>query len=198
MAAAADVDILLLAAGAARRFGTAKQLAQVEGMAMVRHCATAALATGARVTVVTGAHADAVTASLAGLPLHLVHNGDWPRGIGSSIACGVRAVLAATAGPNGLLLHLADLPAVAEGDLLRLVQAWRAAPDRLVVAGFGTSLGPPCLFPPRLFSLLASLDGDRGARDLVVAEGSAAIVVPVAGAAADVDTPQDLAALESR
>lgn len=198
MGAATDVDILLLAAGAGARFGAVKQLAPIAGVAMVRHCAAVALATGARVTVVTGAHADAVTSSLAGLPLETVHNEHWQRGIGASIACGVRALLAGTTAPAAVLLHLADLPAVGQGDLLRLVETWRAAPERLVVAGFGPALGPPCLFPPRLFAALARLDGDRGARELVLAEGGAAIVVPVAGAGHDVDTAQDLADLGAR
>lgn len=189
--------IVLLAAGGGRRFGASKQLAEFDGMPLARRCASAALATGASVSVVTGADGDAVRASLAGLPLALVHNPDWARGIGCSLACGVRALLAGRPPPPSILLHLADLPAVAAADLDRIIQAWHAAPDRVVVAGFAAGTGPPVLFPPRLFAALADLDGDRGARDLVLAEGGAAIVVPVAGAAWDIDTPDDLARFAS-
>jgi molybdenum cofactor cytidylyltransferase len=195
MAGRALPDILLLAAGAGLRFGSAKQLAAIDGVAMVRHCALAALATGAAVTVITGAHCGSVAASLAGLPLARVHHPDWRRGIGSSIACGMRALQARRPTPCALLLHLADLPVVSTLDLDRMIAAWRAAPDRVVAAGFGAGTGPPVLFPPRLFAALATLDGDRGARDLVAAEAGAAILVPIAGAARDIDTPADLAAL---
>jgi molybdenum cofactor cytidylyltransferase len=188
--------IVLLAAGEGSRFGGAKQLAAVDGTAMARRCALAALATDAPVTVVTGACGEAVAASLAGLPLAVVYNPDWRRGIGRSIACGVRAVQQQSPAAPALLLHLADLPAVTSADLDRLIAAWRAAPDRVVVAAFGSASGPPALFPRRLFAALASLDGDRGARELVAAEGASVVRVPVAGAGFDVDTPSDLAALD--
>lgn len=198
MADRAQPHILLLAAGGSRRFGSPKQLAAIGAVAMVRQCALAALATGAAVNVVIGAHAEAVSACLAGLPLALVHNPDWVGGIGGSIACGVRALLARPQAPDAIVLHLADLPAVTGADLDRIIDAGRTAPDRVVVAGFGAASGPPVLFPPRLFAALSALDGDRGARDLVAAEGAAAIVVPVAGAARDIDTPADLAAATLR
>lgn len=194
MADLGQAEILLLAAGGSRRFGGAKQLARIDGVPMVRHCALAALATGAPLTVVTGASAGAVAESLAGLALSLVHNRHWRRGIGSSIACGVRALLARQPAPAAVLLHLADLPDVTATDLDRLLARGRDAPSSVIVAGFAGGTGPPCLFPPRLAAALAGLDGDRGARELVAAQGEAVIVVPVAGAGRDVDTPADLPA----
>jgi molybdenum cofactor cytidylyltransferase len=95
-------------------------------------------------------------------------------------------------------LHLADLPEVTGANLVRIIEAGRAAPDRVVLAGFAGASGPPGLFPARLFAALAALGGDRGARALVAAEGASVVVVPVAGAAGDVDTPADLAALALR
>jgi len=57
----APIGAVLLAAGEASRFGTAKQLLVIDGEPMARRMALAALAAGlSPVIVVTGAHHDHV------------------------------------------------------------------------------------------------------------------------------------------
>lgn len=63
---------LLLAAGAARRYGAAKLVEPLpDGTPLVRHAALALLTVCRTVHVVIGGHRDAVTAALAGLPVRL-------------------------------------------------------------------------------------------------------------------------------
>ena len=78
---------LLLAAGAARRYGRAKQIEPLaDGTALVRHAALAALAVCEELRVVVGAHREAVIAALAGLPVTIIEHEDWAQGMGASIA----------------------------------------------------------------------------------------------------------------
>lgn len=182
---------LLLAAGAARRYGRAKQVETLaDGRPLVRHAALAALAVCSEVRVVIGAHRDLVTAALAGLPVTIVEHEDWARGIGASIACGARSLIAdGIAAP--LLLCLADQPRVDAGALKRLLAAAEGRPDSIVVADYGVGRGPPCLFPPRLFAELAVLDGDEGARSLLKAHAAEVLTVSLPEGADDIDTPDD-------
>jgi len=182
---------LLLAAGAARRYGRAKQVETLaDGTALVRHAALAALAVCSEVRVVIGAHRAAVTAALADLPVEIIEHSDWARGMGASIACGVRALIAdGITAP--LLLCLADQPRVDAGVLKRLLAPAASQPESIVVSDYGVGRGPPCLFPPRLFAELAALDGDEGARSLLKAHAAEVITVSLPEGADDIDTPDD-------
>lgn len=185
--------IMVMAAGAATRFGSAKQLARLpNGCTLVRHAALTALETGLPVQMVIGAHGELVRAELVGLDLAIVEASEWWRGIGRSIAQGVEALLAKRAAPSGLLLTLADLPQVTSFDLRRLADLHRQSPDRLLVSGFGDNRGPPCLFSVDCLPALAALDGDDGARAVVKAQAARVTAVPLAAAGLDIDRPDDL------
>jgi len=179
---------VLLAAGSASRYGSAKQLLPIDGEPMVRRATLAALQIGARLLVVTGAHAAAVEAALAGLPLELLHNPDWEQGMGGSIGCAFRHI--GQSSPASLVL-LADQPQVGAGELQRLVDAGQRMPGRIIAANHGALLGPPCLFPQRWYPELAALSGPQGARGLLQKHAAEVEPLPLPQAAADIDTPED-------
>ena len=186
----ADLDVVLLAAGNASRFGSAKQRVLIGGVPMVRRAAQAALATGAGVSVITGAYADEVAQELAGLPLTLLHNTAWQQGMGSSIACGFRHLIDAPVSAAAMVC-LADQPLVGAAELQRLISVHHTAPERIVAADHGTTLGAPCLFPRRYYAELAALAGAQGARRLLDIHAQHVTAVAMPEAAVDVDTPLD-------
>jgi len=55
-----SIGVLILAAGAAQRFGSAKLVVPLNGMPLVRRAALAALGASAHVIVVTGAHRESI------------------------------------------------------------------------------------------------------------------------------------------
>jgi len=85
---------LLLAAGASRRLGAPKQLILDEtGEPMVRRVARDLLAAGCSpILVIVGASADAVIDALHGVNVEVALNPEFADGMGTSIACGVRAL----------------------------------------------------------------------------------------------------------
>jgi molybdenum cofactor cytidylyltransferase len=182
---------VLLAAGSASRFGSPKQLADVEGSTLVRRAAQAALDCGAELVVVTGAHAEAVGAALAGLPVRLAHNVFWNLGMGESIARGFRELQRQLAPPTAALLCLVDQPLVGAEQLRRLVEKHRAEPRRIVVSDHGEVVGPPCLFPAEYYDALSRLSGAGGARSVLQRHRDAVVTVAVPEAALDVDRPED-------
>jgi molybdenum cofactor cytidylyltransferase len=93
---------------------------------------------------------------------------------------------------------LADQAAVTAEDLKRLITAWHRQPEYVAAARYGVTTGVPAIFPRSIFSDLSSLRGDIGARVLLQRNPDRVIRVPMASAAIDIDTPEDLLALESQ
>ena len=186
-----NVVAVVLAAGEARRFGSPKQVARLEGQALVRIAAQTALCAGLVTHVVTGAHARLVSECLNGLAVSTSHNANWVDGLGASIAHGVSAL--ADPLPQGVLLMLADQPGVGLGALKRLLAAFARQPDRIIASDAGAFVGSPCVFPASLFGALRGLRGDQGARSVLRANQERIVTVAMPEAAGDVDTPADLA-----
>lgn len=184
------LHIVLLAAGNSSRYGGLKQRALVDGVSMLRRAAQAALATGASVLAVTGAHEPEIAAELAGLPLRLVHNANWEQGMGGSVGCAFRQLADSTTA-SAAIICMADQPLVGSTQLQRLIDAHASAPGKIIAANHGAALGPPCLFPQRYFAELAQLSGPKGARPVLERHADQVDSVPMPEAAMDIDTPED-------
>jgi CTP:molybdopterin cytidylyltransferase MocA len=191
--APAHHGVVVLAAGAATRFGSRKQLAQLAGESLVHRAARLALATGpADAVIVLGADAEAVWASVRDLAVRRVDCPDWRDGMGASLRAGVAALPAECA---GALIVLCDQPALEGEHLERLCAAWRAEPQRTVASAYAGRLGVPALLPRAWFKDLAQATGDRGARELLAQRHAAVVAVANEALALDIDTPSDRAHL---
>jgi molybdenum cofactor cytidylyltransferase len=185
---------MVLAAGASRRFGSAKQLAIFRGQPLVTHAIRLAEAiAGNRSLLVAGNRWPLVAAACAPLAGYLVVNPDFAEGLGSSIAAGVSAVAGSAA---GILLLMADQPLVDAGHLRDMIAAWSKNPQCIVATEFDGIAGPPVLFPASVFPELRALQGDSGARGVLQANASRVIRVYCPAAATDIDVPADLEAID--
>jgi molybdenum cofactor cytidylyltransferase len=194
-AAARTLGAILLAAGSSSRLGQAKQLIELDGEPLVRRQARLLLALEpACVVVVTGCAAAEVTRALADLPVTCVHNADWKDGMGTSLACGVRAMPERA---RGALLLLADLWRIDADDLQAMVDRWAGQPQQAVTACWGDASGPPAIFPRQVFVRLARLRGESGARQILKHFKGGLTRLEVPHAAFDLDTPGDLTGFRS-
>ena len=186
---------MVLAAGAASRFGSAKQLVRIAGRPLLHNTVSRAVdVTGAATIVVLGAYATELAPLLRHTPATVVVNRSWREGIGSSIRIGV-GHLPATC--DGVMIVLADQAAVTAEDLRRLVSAWKRQPEYVAAALYSGSIGVPAIFPRSRFSELADLRGDIGARNLLQRNPDRLVRVPMQSAALDIDTPEDLLSLDA-
>jgi CTP:molybdopterin cytidylyltransferase MocA len=164
------VGAVVLAAGAATRFGAPKQgLLLAEVLSRVR-----ASEPVGEVVVVTGAHeleADA----------RVVHCPDWELGGGASLRCGLRALPPETA---AAVVVLADGPDLAPAAIDRVVAAWRDRAGEVVAASYGGVRGHPVVLGRAVWDDVP----DEGARALEP------VLVPCddLGPPGDVDRPEDL------
>lgn len=186
---------VVLAAGAATRFGDSKQLALFRGVPLVRHAVRAAESVcGANVIVVAGSNWEQVLAACAPQKGFFVVNERFADGMSTSI---VRGVGALPDSARGVLLVLADQPLITDRDLGALIDAWRRQPDVIVCSRFGDTFSPPAVFPRRCFDELAELRGDQGARPVIERHRGSVVAVELDHAAFDVDTPDDLEGLSA-
>jgi molybdenum cofactor cytidylyltransferase len=171
--------------------GQLKQLLPYRGKTLVEHAVEQALAAAFDpLIVVVGAEAESVRAALSAQPVLVVENSTWHLGMGSSIAAGVGALR----DTQTVAILLADQPLV-ESRHLREMQALLNVIDAPAVAAqYKGTLGVPALFKRELFEALRSLDPAAGARGLLRAR---ATPFPLAEAAMDIDTPEDLAAISA-
>lgn len=190
MSAPARHDAILLAAGASRRLGRAKQLVEIGGESLLRRAARALQATQpVKTVVVLGHDAERMREVLAGLDLHCIVAADHAAGLSASLRTGLAAVDADSA---GALVALADQPALHAGHLLALRDAWRRQPERSVASAYAGVLGVPALLPRNWFDELAHLAGDIGARGLLRARAAEVIAIAAPMLEHDIDTETDL------
>ena len=168
------VAAVVLAAGAATRFGAPKQaLLLDEVLGRLR----ASTEIGA-IVVVVGAHELETDARLVSCP-------DWELGPGASLRCGLRVLADGT--PAAAVI-LADGPDLEPAAVDRVVAAWRAGAGDVVAASYDGVRGHPVVLGRAVWASVP----DEGARALEP------VLVPCddLGPPGDVDTPEDYAELE--
>ena len=190
------VHALVLAAGAASRFGSPKGLADYRGRPLIRHVVesvSTAIATrgpASAVTVVLGPEPEPLREALSGTGVDIAINEHWSDGLSSSLRLGIQSL---PPGTSAVLIVLADQALVASDEYQRLLDVARTNPERPIAAAYDDTVGVPAVFPARYFERLSALQGDRGAGSLLKSDDQ---VVPIdmPSAAFDIDTPEQLAA----
>jgi CTP:molybdopterin cytidylyltransferase MocA len=135
-------------------------------------------------------------ADAAGEQVEIVRNDMPERGIASSLQCALRRfepepeVMAVVVG-------LADQPLVGAAAYRRVAAAFAGGAE-LAYATYEGVRGNPVLIGRPYWAEAMQLTGDEGARILFRRHPAVAVPCDDAGSAADVDTPGDLADLESR
>ena len=137
------VFAVVLAAGESRRFGDTKQLATIDGEALVERAARrAAKACGNSSVLVTGHDADRVIAAARDHCRFLLVNESYAQGMGTSVALAASALSPVA---DALLIVLADQPLVPTKHLVALVDAWSGDDDEIVASSFdGAPAFTPC------------------------------------------------------
>jgi CTP:molybdopterin cytidylyltransferase MocA len=178
---------IVLAAGAGRRFGGVKQLAEVDGRPLLEHAALAVAGFSPRV-VVLGHAAEEIRAivDLHGAEPALC--ADWETGQSASLRCGIAAL-----GPeiDAAVVVLADMPGITPAAVEAVVLAWDGMADA-VRATYAGEPGHPVLLSRTLLDRAGELEGDVGFRPLL--DGARVINVEAGHLAdpVDIDTREEL------
>jgi CTP:molybdopterin cytidylyltransferase MocA len=158
------VGCIVLAAGAGRRFGGAKQLARLDGRPLLSHVlgVVAGVPALAPVVVVLGAHAEAIRAEVDFGSLRVVECPGWDEGQSASLKAGALAV----GDVDAAVVLLGDMPfvnvAVIEAAVAQLTGDWE-----VVRAIYDGEPGHPVVLGRAVLDALPGVSGDVGARDLM-------------------------------
>ena len=181
---------ILLAAGSARRFGTSKLLHPLAdgtpvGVAAARNLLTAI----PRCVAVVRPGDHNLGSALAAAGLNIVENPRADRGLGSSLAVGVRATVHA----DGWLIALADMPWVDPATVRGLANGLREGAS-MIAPDYRGVRGHPVGFAACWGQQLQQLDGDEGARGLLSAHPEQLLIQATEdpGVVQDIDHPRDL------
>lgn len=186
--------IIVLAAGASHRMvGRNKLLADLDGKPMIRHVAETAVASIAMsVIVVTGCEAERIERELGELSLSFTHNPDFAKGMSTSLQSGLAALDDQI---EAVLIMLGDMPEVST-ELLDLLMEQFEKTDacKICLPVSQGKRGNPVLLPRWLFSELALVEGDKGARGVIAAHADEVVEVHIDSPAIhhDIDTFADL------
>jgi molybdenum cofactor cytidylyltransferase len=188
--AAPRAAAVVLAAGASRRLGQPKQLIRIEGESLLRRTARLALQAGCTpVVVVLGFEAERIAAELAGVSVQTVVNANWSNGMGSSLACGVAAVRRARPETDVLLL-VCDQPRLTREHIRNLLDRHANHLATITASAYGGCSGVPAVFASTLLPELERIEGDRGAREVILRLGAQTVDWP--DGAYDIDLPEHL------
>lgn len=190
MIAPETTALVLLAAGKSRRFGLSDKLTEpFLGQPLGMHVVTAleAVSFARRIVVQDGVKLD-----YAARGFEVVHNEHPDQGLSLSVRLGVEA--ARQDGAAAILIALADMPRITATHIHRLFDA-QHGPDTVVASSDGVSPKPPALFGPGHFDALEAMQGDYGARDLILG-GRHVVADP--DELIDVDTEAELAELRTK
>ncbi len=185
------VLILIPAAGASSRMrGRDKLLEEVRGRPLLGDRSEMALGTGAQVLVTLPPDQPrrvAVLTEIGNPRLAWVTIPDARTGMSASLRRGARWAMDSKA--DALMILLPDLPDLTEYDINSMLQAYDFKSVLRATSEDGIP-GHPVIFPARLFSALASLSGDQGARDILRAHPVIPLALPGIRAITDLDTPE--------
>ena len=183
---ALKIGCVVLAAGNARRFGSNKLKAEVDGESLI-HRALEAVPSGL-VTVVVSQYPEIL--ALAGeYGFAAVLNDQPGLGLSRSVRLGLEELLDC----DGVLFLVADQPWLKRDSAEALAALWAQNPGKIAAMAHGGIRGNPCLFPARFYPELLELTGDRGGSAVIRRHEDALILLETdALELADVDTPAAL------
>lgn len=149
------------------------------------------------VVVVLGAEAERVRDVVDLRDIHVAENPEWEAGMGSSLVCGLRKLLAIKPDIAAVALSLGDQPLVTAEHLSAMNRQRMTGGAEMIAAFFAGTLGSPAIFDCSTFAVLLQLSPEAGAKRLFRNPAWRTEPFALPEAAVDVDTPDDLSRLES-
>lgn len=159
---------LILAAGRSSRYGSPKQLLEINGQNLVQRAATLAQSVFCNpIIVITGAYHQEITSCHFPNEVELHHNPNWEKGMGSSLAFGVNLLIKNHPNTEAAFILLPDQAMVSADTLQNLASLLKNTTDRIALCRHNDTPSPPSLFHRDLFPDLAQLSGDNGGKNIV-------------------------------
>ena len=140
-----------------------------------------------QIVLVSGAEHIALEKITKRQTIQITQNPEWERGMGNSLAFGIKALM--NQATKGVLVLLADMPTITTEDLKGLLETFASSEADIVCTQYPNMQGVPTIFKDSLFEQLSQLDGDLGAKQLFKLHGIKLASHSVQRDYEDLDTP---------
>ena len=164
----ANIQLLLLAAGASSRMKEPKQLLSWNNTTLIEHQLQNLIHTNNNVSVVLGAYSKEIKKVIKQLPVSIYTNPNWKNGMGNSIAFGVKELLKKDKTIDGILISLIDQPLLTTEYFNKMLECFQTDKKQIIVSQSENGwFGAPVLFDKTYFDKLINLKGDEGAKVVI-------------------------------
>jgi molybdenum cofactor cytidylyltransferase len=186
-------NIIILAAGSSSRLGQPKQLLPYKGKTLIGHIVEIALQSEAeKVLIVLGANHLIIEKKLPVLDkLKPIYNEDWREGMASSIRKAIAFLQEEEKCPEAALIMTSDQPYINVTLLNRMIHIQKDNPKPIVASTYNGTIGTPVLFHASLFEELKKLQGDAGAKKMLMHRLDEVETVEFPDGNIDIDTEID-------
>lgn len=185
-----NVSIIILAAGASSRMGAPKQLLLVEGKTLIKRISEMALDTPCHpIVTVLGSNRALIRKELEKMPITVIDNPQWEKGISSSIKMGLVGAYMTQKEIDAAIFLTVDMPFVSVDLINSMIEKATKNPDSQIVAcSYENQVGIPVLFKRTLFNDLLELKGDEGAKKVVLKNKKSTLLIDFPEGKFDLDT----------
>jgi molybdenum cofactor cytidylyltransferase len=187
------ISSIILAAGSSSRLGQSKQLILVHGKTLLENSALVALNSGVEhVVVVLGAQAALHRKAIEKLPVDIVINSDWEKGMGNSLKAGLHHLITNNPKTEAVIIMVCDQPFLTSEHVKKLIASFQKTSSGIVASSYNETKGVPALFSRFLFDQLFQLEDGQGARKIIQNYQGTMPLIEFYMGEIDLDTPEDL------
>lgn len=187
-----NIAILLLAAGSSTRLKEPKQLLDIHGQPLLlRAVETAYACAGEQTFVVLGSGFEMHENLISDLPVKIIQNKSWEKGMGNSIKAGLSYIIKAVAQVEAVIIMVCDQPLVTEAYLTKMRRKYNEGDKKIIASSYAATLGVPALFDKSMFPSLLELDDTHGAKMIIERNPEDVETISFPEGAIDIDTSQD-------
>lgn len=183
---------IILAAGPSSRMGRSKQLLDIKGEKLLVKTIQTVLKAGiSAVSVVLGAREQEHRNAIQQLPVDIVFNKHWERGMGSSLKSGLLHLLSTYPALDTVVILVCDQPLLRSENISALLKRYQETGKPLIASRYSRMPGVPSLFAKSYFEKLARLPDDQGAKKIILQNQADVSEVEFRGGEVDLDTMED-------
>lgn len=194
-----ELAILLLAAGASSRMGQSKQLLSIDGEPLLLRTTKSALKSQAHTTVVVlGANAEKHEAVIQHLPVSIIVNEEWKKGMGSSLKSGLNHLISNHPDVKAILVIVCDQPLLTTVLLDKIISSYRETNKNIIASVYAEMPGVPALFDQSLFAQLLQLGDQQGAKKVILENSDLVHSIDWPEGEIDLDTSDDYLKFNSK
>ena len=183
-----------MAAGSSSRMNGIKQLLPWKKSNLLLHAVeTLQQVQKEHTYVVLGANYDTILkqSNLDSLPVALLQNTNWEKGLGNSIAFGIAHILEQKVAYDGILVCLADQPLLDSNYYKELIGLFKLGKHAVVATKYAKNVGVPAIFNKVRSRELLTLNADNGAKQLLMRYATDTNTLNPGNKISDIDTPEE-------